>query len=33
LRLVVLPAKTDSILIVNADAVVACSVARKLFEP
>src|ERR1700722_9180106 len=33
LRLVVLPAKTNSILTVNADGVLAGSVPRNLFEP
>jgi hypothetical protein len=33
LRLVLLPAKTNSILIVDADTVLAGSISRKLFEP
>src|SRR5580704_2555417 len=33
LRLVFLPAKTNSILIVNADTVLAGSISRKFFEP
>jgi hypothetical protein len=33
LRLVLLAAKTNSILIVNADSVLAGSISRKLFEP
>jgi len=33
LRLVVLPAKTNSILIVDSDAVLAGSISRKLFKP
>jgi hypothetical protein len=33
LRLIVFPAKTDPILIVDADAVLAVSVARQFLEP